>query len=77
MTEEDVRTLWGRIACPTLLVHGAESWARNPESDGSIRHFRHARLAMFERAGHWVHHDRLDAFIETVNAFLAEPDSRP
>jgi len=24
----------------------------------------------FERAGHWVHHDRLDAFLETVRAFL-------
>jgi pimeloyl-ACP methyl ester carboxylesterase len=26
----------------------------------------------FEKAGHWVHHDRLDAFIDTVRAFLKE-----
>jgi pimeloyl-ACP methyl ester carboxylesterase len=25
----------------------------------------------FEGAGHWVHHDRLDAFIDTVREFLS------
>lgn len=67
---EDQHALWARIACPTLLVYGSESWASNPEQDGRIRHFKQARVVSFERAGHWVHHDRLDAFLDELRAFL-------
>src|SRR3546814_7662946 len=52
--------LWSRIACPTLLVRGMESWASDPEKDGRATHFRNARVANIAGAGHWVHHDRLD-----------------
>jgi pimeloyl-ACP methyl ester carboxylesterase len=70
LTAEEQHSLWSRIACPTLLVYGKESWASNPEEDGRIRHFANARVVSFEGAGHWVHHDRLDAFVDTLNAFL-------
>ncbi|MBV8594451.1 MAG: alpha/beta hydrolase, partial [Caulobacteraceae bacterium] len=56
---EAIQSLWARIACPTLLVYGAESWASNPERDGRLRHFQNARVVVFDKAGHWVHHDRL------------------
>jgi len=72
MTVADVEELWGRIACPTLLVYGKESWASNPEEDGRARHFKTAKVVTFEKAGHWVHHDRLDAFIDTISDFLGE-----
>jgi pimeloyl-ACP methyl ester carboxylesterase len=71
MRVEEVQELWGRIVCPALLVYGKESWASNPQDDGRARHFKNARVVSFEKAGHWVHHDRLDAFIDTVRAFLA------
>jgi len=70
MTTEEVEQLWAAITCPTLLVYGKESWASNPDTDGRLRHFRNARVAMFERAGHWVHHDRLEGFLEEVRGFL-------
>ena len=70
MTTEEVEQLWAAITCPTLLVYGKESWASNPDTDGRLRHFRNARVAMFERAGHWVHHDRLEGFLEEVRSFL-------
>jgi pimeloyl-ACP methyl ester carboxylesterase len=35
-----------------------------------MAHFQNARLAEFDRAGHWVHHDRLDDFLTEVRAFL-------
>jgi pimeloyl-ACP methyl ester carboxylesterase len=70
LTIDEQQSLWSRIACPTLLVYGKESWASNPEEDGRIRHFANARVVTFERAGHWVHHDRLDAFVETLRGFL-------
>jgi len=70
MQVEEVQQLWARITCPTLLVYGKESWASNPQEDGRARHFQNARVMSFEGAGHWVHHDRLDAFIDTVREFL-------
>ena len=70
LADDELHSLWARIACPTLLVYGKESWASNPEDDGRIRHFGNAQVVSFERAGHWVHHDRLDAFLEALNGFL-------
>jgi pimeloyl-ACP methyl ester carboxylesterase len=70
MTQEETEALWSRIACPTLLVYGKESWASNPEQDGRIRHFRDATVVTIEDAGHWVHHDQLDVFLGLVRGFL-------
>jgi pimeloyl-ACP methyl ester carboxylesterase len=70
MTTAGIEELWGRIACPTLLVYGQESWASNPENDGRMQHFKNARVASVERAGHWVHHDRLQVFLDLLRDFL-------
>ena len=69
-TGEEMQELWGNISCPILFVNGKESWASNPETDGRMQYFKDARVVEFESAGHWVHHDRLEAFLETVRAFL-------
>jgi pimeloyl-ACP methyl ester carboxylesterase len=69
---EELKALWGRIECPTLLVRGSESWASDPEEDGRIAAFRNARRVNIAGAGHWVHHDRLDEFLRVVREFLAE-----
>jgi pimeloyl-ACP methyl ester carboxylesterase len=71
MTQDETQALWQRIACPTLLVYGKESWASNPEDDGRIKHFKNARVVSFDHAGHWVHHDRLDGFLDLLREFLA------
>jgi pimeloyl-ACP methyl ester carboxylesterase len=70
MTTAEIEELWGRIACPTLLVYGSESRASNPLADGRIGRFADARVVTFENAGHWVHHDRLDAFLDLVREFI-------
>jgi pimeloyl-ACP methyl ester carboxylesterase len=70
MTIAEIAELWERICCPTLLVYGKESWASDPVEDGRARHFRHAKVVAVENAGHWVHHDRLDAFLELIHDFL-------
>jgi pimeloyl-ACP methyl ester carboxylesterase len=71
MTREEIAALWSRIACPTLLVYGKESWAKSPADDGRSGYFRDARILGVEGAGHWVHHDRLDLFLREVRRFLA------
>lgn len=70
---EDARRLWARITCPTLLVRGMESWASNPLEDGRAAHFPNARVVNVEKAGHWVHHDQLEAFLAIVDEFLESP----
>jgi pimeloyl-ACP methyl ester carboxylesterase len=69
-TQGEMQEIWANIACPILLVNGKESWASNPEKDGRINYFKDARVVEFENAGHWVHHDQLDAFLKAVRAFL-------
>jgi pimeloyl-ACP methyl ester carboxylesterase len=73
MSRRDIQLLWGRIACPTLLLHGKESWSGDPVADGRAAHFRHATVIGIDGAGHWLHHDRTDEFLKTVRGFLAEP----
>lgn len=70
LAEIELHQLWGNIACPTLLCWGCDSWALDPRSNGLVDHFRDARVAAFERAGHWLHHDQFDRFMAELRAFL-------
>jgi pimeloyl-ACP methyl ester carboxylesterase len=67
---EELQELWANITCPLLLINGRESWASDPVRDGQMAYFKDARAVAFDGAGHWVHHDRLDAFVAEVRAFL-------
>ena len=58
--------------CPTLLLYGKESRSGDPAADGRARHFAQARVVGVDGAGHWLHHDKLDVFLETVRKFLDE-----
>lgn len=72
MSRRDVALLWSRIACPTLLLYGKESpWAGDPLADGRAALFPNATVVGIDRAGHWLHHDRLDEFLRIVRPFLA------
>jgi pimeloyl-ACP methyl ester carboxylesterase len=51
-------------------MYGADSWASNPEKDGRAKHFKNARIVMFENAGHWLHHDQFAKFVAELKAFL-------
>ena len=72
MSVRAVAELWSRISCPTLLIYGKESRASNPVEDGRIKSFRNAQVEVIEQAGHWVHHDQLDKFLDIVGAFLRD-----
>lgn len=72
---EAVQANWSRITCPTLLMRGTESWASDPEKDGRLQHFKNAKVVNVSRAGHWLHHDQFDVFIEEVRSFLKDGTS--
>jgi len=66
----DAREIWTRITCPTLLIRGADSHASDPERDGRASAFQQRQVVTIAKAGHWVHHDQLKAFLEAVETFL-------
>ena len=68
---EEVWKLYGQIECPTMLVRGLESWASDPVADGRTKQFTcPLTVETFADAGHWVHHDQLDAFVKAIRGFL-------
>ena len=71
MPEKDIQKLWSEINCPTLLIHGLESWASDPSKDGRANFFKNAKVNGFKGAGHWVHHDCPDKFIACVRKFFS------
>lgn len=72
MDPKTQQRLWQRIACPTLLMHGTESWHGDPSSDGRAAYIRNSSVVAVEDAGHWVHHDQLDFFLKNVREFLCD-----
>jgi pimeloyl-ACP methyl ester carboxylesterase len=66
----DLAVLWREIAAPTLICYGPESWTSNPKADGRAAIFRDQRTVIFDGAGHWLHHDKPDAFLAALCDFL-------
>lgn len=75
LPRKDTEALFNRITCPTLLIRGTESWASDPNEDGRIEQFHQAKAVNIEDAGHWVHHDQLDQFVDLVRDFLGDHDA--
>lgn len=78
---EYMKALWRRIACPTLVIHGAESgefWRGKPGAIYLEPADRAARLACFAAvrfqeiagAGHMVHFDQARELLMAVREFL-------
>ncbi|MDP6174584.1 MAG: alpha/beta hydrolase [Rhodospirillales bacterium] len=66
------REMWSNITCPTLLVRGLDSWTSDPKEVGETEYFQNARVVNVENAGHWVHHDQLDEFLNVTKPFLTD-----
>lgn len=71
-SEQELRWLYEQIECPTLILWGDDTFLENPADNGRIEHFRNARLLTYENAGHWLHHDQLERFLNDVGEFLAD-----
>jgi pimeloyl-ACP methyl ester carboxylesterase len=57
---------------PALFISGENSDYLRPEHDAAVhRLFPNATLARIAGAGHWVHADQPEAFLDTVELFLA------
>ncbi|HWU02281.1 MAG TPA: alpha/beta hydrolase, partial [Novosphingobium sp.] len=65
-----IHQLWEAVTCPVMLFYGRDSWATSPATDGRLAHFQNARLAEYDGAGHWLHHDRFEQFVTDLRGFL-------
>ena len=73
LPNEEVKKMYGEISCPTLLMRGEESWASDPVADGRTQCFNcPIEYQSFANAGHWIHHDQLDGFVDRVSEFLGK-----
>jgi pimeloyl-ACP methyl ester carboxylesterase len=75
LPRDEVQALWRRVHCPTLLIGGDASGRPDPSQNGWLDQFQDAKSVLVPGAGHWVHHDRLDAFLALARPFLASPAS--
>ncbi len=66
----ETERLWSLIACPTLLISGSEGIAAG--TDDVLKSVPRAKSVTLDGAGHWPHHDQLDAFVSLVREFLDE-----
>lgn len=67
----DLWPVWTALACPTLVVRGAESDILSPEiARRMVESQPRARLVEIEGAGHTVPGDRPEAFLATLRDFL-------
>ncbi len=62
--------IFRRIACPTLLFWGLESFAPLPHGDPRFEAIPDCRLVTVPNAGHWLHHDQRELFLRETTAFL-------
>lgn len=73
MPVEDMVEIWKNIQCPTLCLNAKEGFGHRTGQDGTLAHFAEGRMVDIADAGHWVHHDQLEAVVTEVQSFLREP----
>jgi pimeloyl-ACP methyl ester carboxylesterase len=69
---EEACEIWSRIECPVLLFRGLDSWTEDPYKTGYIHSIKNHRLVNVPNAGHWLHHDQTEIFLEETGRFLLE-----
>lgn len=64
---------WEQVDCPILLMHGRNSWACTTSNMQAMeRRNPHARLVIYDDAGHSLHADQRARFCADVRAFLTD-----
>lgn len=71
LDEHEVIEIRSHITCPILLLQGRDSPFFIENDSEYIQSLHNCRVHNIPNAGHWLHHDQFDHFIEEVNAFLS------
>jgi len=68
---DELPRFWEAITCPVLLLFARETRVNQRTDAGTF--IKNSRTAYIEDAGHWLHHDQLEATLAQVKPFFAEP----
>ena len=66
---EQTKKLWQSITCPCLFINGKQGFRYRIGQNDSLQYFANSQVADIDQAGHWVHHDQLETFLQTVENF--------
>lgn len=71
----DLERLWANIECPVLHLVGSKShFTRDSFHESPLdTFFKDSRTHVIDEAGHWLHHDQLDATVAAIREFLGTP----
>lgn len=70
MNYDDLTALWQMIDCPTLLLNAKQGFEHRTGQDDTLNFFRHGEVVDIDEAGHWLHHDQFEQFLEHTERFL-------
>ena len=72
----EMAELWKDMSAPVLHISGSESHFNRSAVEGRPveSYFSDAQALTIEGAGHWAHHDQLDATVEAIRTFLGLRD---
>lgn len=75
LRQEDIEDIWRNIQCPILHLVGSNSHFKRASFheqplDGF---FQDSRTTVIQDAGHWLHHDQLEATVTEIREFLGPP----
>lgn len=72
MPTDDLISLWQAIEARVLIINSKTGYPHRIGQDGTDTYFNHLNMINVDNAGHWTHHDRLDAVVDSVSIFLNE-----
>ncbi len=70
--EQEMIELQERISCPVLYLYGSRGWSGNPFDKKTNPPHISVKSMQIAHAGHWLHHERFDIFVEIAASFLIE-----
>jgi pimeloyl-ACP methyl ester carboxylesterase len=77
LAPDEIDQIWANIDCPVLFLTGRESFQVDTFDERDlVGRFRDARHAWVDDAGHWLHHDQLETFLELTTAFLDDEEDQ-
>jgi pimeloyl-ACP methyl ester carboxylesterase len=71
LSTNDMIELWEQVNCPTLLMNARQGFEHRIGQDNTAGHFNSSAILNIDQAGHWLHHDQFDLFIQELKLFLA------
>ncbi|MCY4094369.1 MAG: alpha/beta hydrolase [Gammaproteobacteria bacterium] len=72
MPTDDLISLWRSIEARVLIINSETGYPHRIGQDGTDSYFKNLDMININNAGHWTHHDQLDAVVDTVSNFLNE-----